>query len=424
MPLTFAEALRFAESRLVELPSEYYGTLQGRAKDLAFSIAGVASRDQLQGVLDSLKAVQTQGLTFAQWQEKVKGGEIGLDLPAHRLDNIFRTNMQVHYNAGHWQQQQRFKSMRPYLMYDAVNDSRTRPSHLELDNVIRPIDDAFWASHYPPNGYRCRCSTISMTEAQARARGGVTEEPTEGWPKTDKGWDHNAAADPSVGVEQAQLPRQGGSGQLQQAMEKQEPPVASPRNVVSKEQLQEFFGDVDKHSQRYVNALMKKLQEREWDSSVFTTRKLSATVVDGGAVPQGACGLYRNNTVYAVSNYGKVSETLTHEVGHHLSSVLRSYGRSDVLSAIYEDMSTATKALDAAGLYEKRAGLLRAGKYTEIEALAKKTKVKIPSGYALTNNQEWLAEMFRLYVHAPQVVELAWPSSYNAFEMLRLGGAL
>ena len=225
MPLTFAEALRFAESRWVELPSEYYGRLQGKTRDMAFSVAGVASRDQLQGVLDSLKAVQTQGLTFAQWKEKVKGGEIGLDLPEHRLDNIFRTNMQVAYNHGHWQQQQRFKSTRPYLMYDAVNDSRTRPSHLELDNVIRPIDDAFWASHYPPNGYRCRCSAISMTEAQARARGGVTEEPTEGWPKTDKGWDYNPGEAFDFGVEQAKLPRHGGSEQLQQAMEDMEKPL-------------------------------------------------------------------------------------------------------------------------------------------------------------------------------------------------------
>jgi SPP1 gp7 family putative phage head morphogenesis protein len=398
--------------------------MQGKARDMAFSVAGVASREQLQGVLDSLKAVQTEGLTFAQWKEKVKSGEVDLSLPDYRLDNIFRTNMQVAYNHGHWQQQQKFKDTRPYLMYDAVNDSRTRPSHLALDNVIRPIGDPFWATHYPPNGYRCRCSTISMTEAQARARGGVTEEPTEGWPKPDKGWDYNPGEAFDFGVEQAKLPRSGGSDQLQKAMEDLEKPQVSPKVIATEEQMREFFGEVDKGSARYVNALIKKLEEREWDASVFTQRKLSATIVDASRVPQGACGLYRNNTVYASPNYPKVTETLAHEVGHHISSTLISLGRRDLLSGVYDEMATATRALDTAGFTEKMRSLLKTGKYSEIEALARKAKIKIPSGYALTNNQEWLAEMFRLYVHTPQIVELSFPSAFRAFETIRTGGVL
>ena len=219
MTLTFREAVEFAAARRVELPSEYYGQLQGQQRDLAFSIAGVAQRDQLQGVLDSLNQVLEKGMTFSDWKAAVKGGAIGLDLPDYRLDNIFRTNMQTAYSAGHWTQQQRNKASRPYLMYDAVNDGRTRPSHLKLDNVIKPIDDPFWATYGPLNGYRCRCSTIALTEAQAQARGGVTEEPEGGWPEPDKGWDYNPGAEPMRGVEQAMEPRPGGNSQIQQAME-------------------------------------------------------------------------------------------------------------------------------------------------------------------------------------------------------------
>lgn len=234
MTLTFTDALAYAESRHVTLPAEYYGTEQSGARSRAFSIAGVASRDQLQGVLDTLVKAHRDGLTFAQWKDLVKGGDIALDLPEHRLDNIFRTNMQCAYAQGHWKQQQANKDRRPYLMYDAINDTRTRPSHLALDNIILPVDDPFWDEHYPPNGYRCRCSVISLTAAQAEARGGETDEPEGGWPAPDKGWDYNPGAEPDQGIQQAAQPTPGGSDQVQQAMEAHaEPTSADAAEVAS-----------------------------------------------------------------------------------------------------------------------------------------------------------------------------------------------
>lgn len=60
---------------------------------------------------------------------------------------------------------------RPFFQYDAINDSRTRPSHAALDNVIAPADSPFWQTHTPPLGYRCRCTRIGLSAAQAKARG-------------------------------------------------------------------------------------------------------------------------------------------------------------------------------------------------------------------------------------------------------------
>jgi hypothetical protein len=58
-------------------------------------------------------------------------------------------------------------------MYDAINDSRVRPAHLAMDGIIRPVDDPFWNTHAPLNGYRCRCRLISLSEGQAQARSGA-----------------------------------------------------------------------------------------------------------------------------------------------------------------------------------------------------------------------------------------------------------
>ena len=46
---------------------------------------------------------------------------------ASRLENIFRTNLQSAYAVGQWQSIQANSQTAPFLMYDAVEDHRTRP---------------------------------------------------------------------------------------------------------------------------------------------------------------------------------------------------------------------------------------------------------------------------------------------------------
>jgi hypothetical protein len=107
--------------------------------------------------------------------------------------------MQVAYNRGRYEQQKRVSSSRPYLMYDAINDSRTRPNHLLMDNTILHRDDPWWKTHYPPCGYRCRCTVISLTEAQAQKRG-VSVAPPQVDP--DEGWDFNPGEEYQTPLEQ------------------------------------------------------------------------------------------------------------------------------------------------------------------------------------------------------------------------------
>lgn len=136
-----------------------------------------------------------------------------LELPKHRLDLIYRNNLQGNYMAGKWERFIENAGNRPYLMYDAINDSRVRISHLALDGIIRRWDDPFWRTHSCPNGHRCRCSILSLTEAQAQARSnngkGLNQQPTyvdkDGLTKPanpDKGWDYNPS-DRMAGVYRA-----------------------------------------------------------------------------------------------------------------------------------------------------------------------------------------------------------------------------
>lgn len=87
-----------------------------------------------------------------------------------RLDTIFRTNTSTLYSAGRWESQVQ-DTGRPYWLYVAVRDLRTRRAHMELNGKCFPASHPFWQSFYPPNGWNCRCSVIALTSEEVRARG-------------------------------------------------------------------------------------------------------------------------------------------------------------------------------------------------------------------------------------------------------------
>ena len=149
------DAIEWARRREVELPADYYGKRIAQARALAFSVAGMAKLDQIEQVRDSLNRVLEEGGTFDAWREDMLRAPEALALPRRRLDNIFRTNLQSAYMAGRCRAIQAHKDTRPYLLYSAVNDSRTRPSHAAMDGTILPVDDPWWEAHMPPNGFRC-----------------------------------------------------------------------------------------------------------------------------------------------------------------------------------------------------------------------------------------------------------------------------
>ena len=68
--------------------------------------------------------------------------------------------------ASDWKRIEADADVLPLLQYQTVGDGRVRPTHEMLDNIIRPISDPFWTQYYPPNGWRCRCTVIQLSEGQ------------------------------------------------------------------------------------------------------------------------------------------------------------------------------------------------------------------------------------------------------------------
>ncbi|MBJ9373340.1 phage minor head protein [Acinetobacter sp. TGL-Y2] len=172
-PVTFLEALKFAESRKIALPDEFY-SMDLKTRQLATTVGFLSSIEQIQTVIKGVNKAIADGTTFEDFKKYVADNDIILS--ESYLSNVFRTNIQTAYSHGRWEQQQRNKTKKPYLMYSAIDDSRVRPEHLALNKIIRHIDDPFWLLYYPPWGFMCRCTVIALTEAQAKKYGITPDE--------------------------------------------------------------------------------------------------------------------------------------------------------------------------------------------------------------------------------------------------------
>jgi SPP1 gp7 family putative phage head morphogenesis protein len=187
MGLPFTEAAMKVRSLVPMLPSEYYGSIPDEARHAAFTVSTLASLEQITAVMDSLYSAMRSGMSMKEWREQALKTDWSLS-PA-RLDLIYRTHVQNAYMMGHWRQFEENRMRRGYLMYSAIDDARVRPSHLAMSGYVARIDDAIWNQWSPPCGFNCRCTLISLTEAQAKARGLGTQQQPNVFP--DNGFGHH-----------------------------------------------------------------------------------------------------------------------------------------------------------------------------------------------------------------------------------------
>lgn len=215
-------AIKFWSSKVPVTKSEF-DKLSDHAKQRAFTVSGLSDLDQVTAVNQALTKCLNDGGTLAdfkkQFPEIIKAqGWTGKR--AHRIDNIFRTNLQSAYMAGRYEQMQKTTRLRPYWMLVAVHDKRTRTTHLAVDGLVFPHDHPFWQTWYPPNGFACRCIVITLSERQVKARGLNIQteipdrirvvDPNTGMetfvtPIPDKGWAQNVGKDWLAGLEPTEV---------------------------------------------------------------------------------------------------------------------------------------------------------------------------------------------------------------------------
>jgi SPP1 gp7 family putative phage head morphogenesis protein len=177
-----------------------FRAVKGRARRLAFWVAGAGNLDTVHAVWEAIERSLAQGTTLADFKKEV-GERLTKEWGqpnSPRLEVIFRNNLQSSYSAGRYRQESEpaVRKRRPYRQFVSLLDTRTTATCRALNRVIRPVDDTFWLSHYPPLHHQCRSITRLLRESQVGDKGGVTSElpdvtVQEGWGSvpTRKEWE-------------------------------------------------------------------------------------------------------------------------------------------------------------------------------------------------------------------------------------------
>lgn len=204
-------------------PSFRWDEIAPREHAVSFTVARTAGFDVLDDLRAATRKAVVDRIPFEQFRDELvpilrqKGwwgerrvtdprtGEIAkVQLGSlRRLDLIYDANIRSAEAAGDWARIQRVKDVLPYLEYLTSTSERKRPLHLSWVGTTLLANDPWWATHYPPNGWRCKCRVRSRAEPRDGAN---TERPplnprpwenrTTGEKRLvpagiDPGWDHN-----------------------------------------------------------------------------------------------------------------------------------------------------------------------------------------------------------------------------------------
>ena len=180
------EALAYLKNKSLK-PAFSYKDVWHEEHATAFTVAKAMQLDVLADLHHAVIDAMEQGQSFESFKKNIapvlqqKGwwgkkemtdpltgktvnAQLGSD---RRLQTIYRVNMRSAYQKGQYERTMQ-SDLHPYLMYRIGPSLHHREDHQSWDGLILPKDDPFWDSHFPPNGWGCKCYTRAVTEARKK----------------------------------------------------------------------------------------------------------------------------------------------------------------------------------------------------------------------------------------------------------------
>ena len=164
------------------IPKKYYNAIWKEANINGFTVAGAMQEDLLKDIKTALLKARKENIPLAEFQKtfdilvakrgwtdfyvkKFNDANTGRIYKRWRAKVIYETNLRQSYSAG--REQQARDLGRQYKVYKSILDDRARPRHKGWHNTVLPIDDKWWDTHTPMNGWGCRCYVNYVNKNQA-----------------------------------------------------------------------------------------------------------------------------------------------------------------------------------------------------------------------------------------------------------------
>jgi len=65
-----------------------------------------------------------------------------------------------------WRNVEKTADTFPLLKYVTVGDERVRSEHRLWNGIVKPVNDKFWDTHYPPSDWNCRCTVEQLEDVR------------------------------------------------------------------------------------------------------------------------------------------------------------------------------------------------------------------------------------------------------------------
>lgn len=175
--LPFKEAIKFFKGK-VPLPTRRWTDLMEGMHSRAFVVAGAMKNELLVDFHKAIGQALSKGTTLNDFRktfdETVRRhgwtykGERGW-----RTAVIYNTNLRTAYATGHYAQMTDPDVLRarPYWRYIGGLSAVPRELHLEWRDTVLPANDPWWDTHYPPNGWGCKCMVVSASARELERDG-------------------------------------------------------------------------------------------------------------------------------------------------------------------------------------------------------------------------------------------------------------
>lgn len=208
--LPFQEQLRFLRGK-ASVPTQGWRDVMREGHDHAFMVAGAMKADLLNDLRVAVTRAIEEGKTLDWFQKNFEeiAGRHGWEYKgtaSWRSKVILETNYLTSYAAGRHAQQTdpEFLKQNPFWEWRHGDSVHPRPQHLAWNGMVLDATDPFWAAHYPPCGWGCKCLIFANDKEGIAERGlKISERPPnpllptrkgEALPGVDIGFDYTPGA--------------------------------------------------------------------------------------------------------------------------------------------------------------------------------------------------------------------------------------
>lgn len=167
--LPFADAIAFFRGKL-NIETSHWTELWQDQHARAFTVAGAMREGLLTDIRQAVDKAISKGTTLAEFRTDFasicdragwnpRGGQ------DWRAQVIYSANLSTAYASGHYKAMTDpdVREAQPYFRYVRSSSEHPRLEHLAWVGTVLPWDHPWWDTHYPPNGWGCKCGVVSCS---------------------------------------------------------------------------------------------------------------------------------------------------------------------------------------------------------------------------------------------------------------------